>query len=484
MSQRSARRLKQDGVSADGSGGVPAAGPAHDGEMPEAATDPDAALDRVRAVATTVAELVPGPDLALDDLELAGRGTFVSCFDVDTAAFTAAALSNLAAGVDALDRDRVVALFSGRIEVDGEPVPTWADLSGTYRTATGGFIQFHCNFPNHADGVVRRLGCEPTRDDVQRAVLDWDPDELEAQLIADGMIAARMRTLDEWADHPHAVATADLPLITVERVGDADPRPLPRAGGRRLRVLDCSRVLAGPVTGMTLAANGADVLRVGAGRLPSVELCVLATGFGKRNTDLDLTETNDAAAFGRLLDGADVWIDGYRPGALAGLGFPVERAAPGSVIVQVNAFDAPDDIPAGRSTPWAGRRGFDSIVQTTTGIAAEGMARSGRDGPTPLPVQANDFCTGLLAAFAAERLVAHQAEVGGTWLARLSLLRTRNWLVGLRDPVGFEPAPVEVDESARQTVETDWGAVTAARPIGGGWATPPQRLGTADPVWR
>ncbi|MEM9563101.1 MAG: CoA transferase [Actinomycetota bacterium] len=451
--------------------------------MPDA-TSPDALRDRVAAVAASVAELVPGPAPAIDDLRLDGNGTFVSCFDVDTAAFAAAALSNLAAGIPALDRDRVVALFSGKVEVDGEPVPTWADLSGTYRTATGGFIQFHCNFPHHADGVVRRLGCKPTKEAIQRAVLDWDPDELEAQLIADGMIAARMRTLDEWADHPHAGATADLPLITVERIGDAEPRPRHRTGDRPLRVLDCSRVLAGPVTGMTLAANGADVLRVGASRLPSVELCVLATGFGKRNTDLDLAEPADAEAFGRLLDGADVWIDGYRPGALAGLGFPIDRAAPGSVTVQVNAFDGPDDIPTGRSTPWAGRRGYDSIVQTTTGIAAEGMARSGRDGPTPLPVQANDFCTGLLAAFAAEQLVAHQAEVGGTWLARLSLLRTRNWLVGLREPVDFEPAPVEVDPAARQTVATEWGAVTAARPIGGSWDGPPRWLGTSEPVWR
>ncbi len=427
-----------------------------------------------------MAELVPGPPLAVEELSLAGRTSFASCFDVDTAALTAAALSIMAAGVSYLDRDRVAALLAARIRVDGRPLPTWAELSGNYRTATGGFIQFHCNFPHHADGVVRRLGCRPERESGQAAVLDWDPDELEATLIADGMIAARMRTLEEWVDHPHAVATADLPLITVERIGDAEPR---HDADRRLRVLDCSRVLAGPVTGLTLAAHGADVLRVGASRLPSVELCVLATGFGKRNTDLDLAAPEGAAAFGRLLAGADVWIDGYRPGALAGLGFPAERAAPGSVVVQISAFDTAADIPADRPTPWADRGGFDSIVQTTTGMAAEGMARSGRAVPTPLPVQANDFCTGLLAAFCAKRLVAHQAEVGGTWLARLSLLRTRNWLVGLAPPVDYEPAPVEVDPEALHTVDTAWGRLTAARPIGGSWAGPPMPLGTAEPVW-
>ena len=430
---------------------------------------------RVRAEAARVAELVPGPALPIDELTLTGDAGFASCFDVDAAALTAAALTNLSAGITTLDRDRTAALFTCYVELDGRPVPTWADLSGHYRSATGGFIQFHCNFPHHAAGVVRRLGCEPDRESVQRAVLEHDPDELEAQLLADGCIAARMRTIDEWDGHPHAVATAHLPLITVERIGAGPPRP----AGRRHRVLDCSRVLAGPVCGMTLAASGADVLRVGSSRLPSVEVCVLATGFGKRNTDLDLATPDGADAFAHLLAGADVWIDAYRPGALAGLGFPPERAEPGSVVVQLSAFDTAADTDG----PWAGRRGFDSIVQTTTGIVAEGMARSGRDVPTPLPVQANDYCTGLLAAFTARRLLDHQAQVGGTWLARLSLLRTRNWLVGLAPPVDFDPAPVTHEPGALQTVDTDWGRLTAARAIGGGWDGPPRPLGTSPPVW-
>lgn len=451
----------------------------------------DPLTDRVRTAAAEVAALVPGPELPLGELTISGRSSLASCFDVDTAALTAAGLSNLAAGVTRIDRDRVAALFATSVSLDGRPLPSWGALSGHYRTSTGGFIQFHCNFPHHAEGVVRRLGCEPTREAVQRAVLDRDPDELEATLIADGMIAARMRTLEEWAGHPHALATAGLPPIGVERIGDGEPRPAPvngtgagaGTGGRRLRVLDCSRVLAGPVAGMTLAANGADVLRVGTARLPSMPLCVVATGFGKRNTDLDLATAAGAADFARLLAGADVWIDGYRPGALAGLGFPLERVAPGSVVVQIDAFGSTGDPTSGHPAPWAGRRGFDSIVQTTTGIVAEGMARSGRDRPTPLPVQANDYCTGLLAAFAARRLADHQAKVGGTWLARLSLLRTRNWLVGLAPPHDFEPRPVEVRPEALHTVETEWGRLTAPRPIGGRWPSPPRPLGTAEPTW-
>lgn len=438
-------------------------------------------LDRVRSQIEQLADLVPGSDLPIDRLQLTGEASFASCFDVDTAALAAAGASNLSAGVTELDRDRVAALFACHISVDGRTPPKWSDLSGYYETATGGFIQFHTNFPHHAAGLVARLGCQPDRDSVQQAVLHWDPDELESQLIADGMIAARLRSLDEWAGHPHAQATNHLPLITVERLDDAPPRQRPPAGGisRPLRVLDCSRVLAGPMTGMTLAAHGADVLRVGADRLPSVELCVMASGFGKRNTNLDLATSEGAAAFAQLLDQADIWIDSFRPGAMAALGFPPERARPGAVVVQISAFDTAADTDG----PWAGRRGYDSIVQTTTGLVDEGMKRSSRPTPTPLPVQANDYCTGLLGAFAAQRLADHQAEVGGTWLARLSLLRTRNWLVGLAPPADFQPAPVTPAPHALHTVDTDWGRLTAARPIGGRWSSPPQPLGTAEPTW-
>jgi crotonobetainyl-CoA:carnitine CoA-transferase CaiB-like acyl-CoA transferase len=418
-----------------------------------------------------VASLVPGPPLAIDHVEIKGTGGFASAFDVDQAALASAVLANLAFEVTDIDRDRVLALFAGNVEVDGAPIPTWADLSGYYRTSDGGHIQFHCNFPHHAAGVVSRLGCEPTRAAVQQAVLEHDPFVLEQQLTDDGMIAAKLRTMNEWSQHPHANATNDLPLITVERLGDGAPRD----PSRRLKVMDCSRVLAGPVAGLTFAAHGADVLLVGAEHLPSVQAGVLVTGFGKRNTFADLNTETGRADFGRLLGDADVWIDAYRPGALARRGVPLERCAPGTVVVQLCAFDW--------LGPWAGRRGFDSIVQSTTGIVDAGSVASGRTEPTPLPVQALDFCTGLLAAFAAAQLARHQSEHGGTWLARLSLLRTRNWLVSLGRPQPFELHPAVPPASAMHTVSTPFGDVTAARPIGGSWPHGPQPLGSAPPMW-
>ncbi|MEO6469466.1 MAG: CoA transferase [Acidimicrobiia bacterium] len=417
-----------------------------------------------------IAALVPGPDLDVGALDITGHESFASAFDVDTAAFTAAALANLAFGVSAVDRARVVALFSGAIELDGQPVPQWADLSGYYRTADGRMVQLHCNFPHHAAGVVARLGCDHTRESVETAIATRTAHELETELIADGMIAACVRTLDEWEEHPHALATSDLPLISVERMGDAPPRD----PDRRLRVLDCSRVLAGPVAGMTFAAHGADVLLVGAAHLPSVDIGVLATGFGKRNAFVDLDTPAGHAHFTRLLETCDVWIDSYRPGAFATRGF-TSRSAPGAVTVQVSAFDW--------TGPWADRRGFDSIVQSTTGIVDAGTCASGSTGPVPLPVQALDFCTGLLAAFAGRQLVAHQAVHGGTWLARLSLLRTRNWLLSLRGAAPFTPARPVLDPAARASVETPFGHVTAARPIGGHFTHGPQPLGSSAPEW-
>lgn len=427
--------------------------------------------ERLHERLTELAALVPGPALDVDRLTVHGDGHMASAFDVDGLLLAAAAASNLAFGVTELDRRRVVALCVGRAMVDGRPVPAWADLSGYYRTHDGGYLQFHANFPHHAAGLVRRLGCDPTREAVEDAVSTWDPDELEDALVADGMIAARLRTLEEWDAHPHARATCSLPVVSIERIGDGPPRD----PARRRRVLDCSRVLAGPVAGLQFAAHGADVLRVGSAHLPSVEVGVLTTGSGKRNAFVELDTGSGPARFGALLSGADVWIDAYRPGAFESRGFPPTAIGAGGVVVQISAFDWVG--------PWAGRRGFDSIVQSTTGIVLAGARAAGTDRPTPLPVQALDGATGLLAAFTAERLVQHQAEVGGTWLARLSLLRTRNWLVAGGGPSPFVPEPVEPDPAAEHTVDTPFGAVTTARPIGGAWPHGPQPLGSSEPVW-
>ncbi len=470
----------------------------------------------------SIESLTPGPPSGGGMLDVTGdERTDVSAFDVDrllvataSAAIVAADALGLDRGIDGparrLDRAQVWTTCTTPAVVDGAPVPAWAELSGVYPTADGRRLQLHCNFAHHAAGVVAHLGVAPHRDAVAEAIARRDAIDLETELIEAGMIAAAVRTLDEWDAHPHAVATAGLPLVSVTRLGDGEPWAdrrvaSPHSGGgpgglgddddssggpedaplRGLRVLDSSRVLAGPVGTQLLGGLGADVLRVGAAHLPHVPVGVIATGAGKRNAYVDLRTGEGRARFGELLTSADVWIDAYRPGALARWGFDVTtlaERAPGLVIVQISAFD--------RIGPWADRRGFDSIVQSTTGIRWAGgrWARGdGSDGdgdePRGLPVQALDYATGFLAAQVASRLVRHQRREGGTWLAELSLRRTRDHLVALGGPRPYRPTTFEADPAWLRGWVSELGALTVAEPLAGRWSGPPRALGSSLPAW-
>ncbi len=384
--------------------------------------------------------------------------------------------------VATIDQSLALASFSTHALVNGEPLPKWASLSGFYRTADERFVQLHCNFPHHAAGAAARLGVEEDRQAFEAAIATWKALDLETALIADGMIGATYRTMDEWSGHPHARATGGLPLVEMAPLAPGDPInttsptvELPLSG---VRVLDCSRVLAGPVAGQTLANLGADVLRVGADHLPHVETAVIATGTGKRNTSLDLRSPHGRETFVQLLRDADVVLDAFRPGALEQFGFgPVEIAAisPTTSVVQICAFDWVG--------PWAGRRGFDSIVQSTTGIALAGAEMSGSQTPVHLPVQTLDYATGFFAAAAAIRAIHRRHKFGGSSNARLSLLRTRNWLVGLGGPADFTPGSIVPTSEQTQTIDSDFGRVELVKPFIGRWQHGPNRLGTSQATW-
>ncbi|MDH4076129.1 MAG: CoA transferase [Acidimicrobiia bacterium] len=459
-------------------------------------------MDAIAAELDRIWSLVPGhgirPPLALAPSPFSLASAFpvdvIATASVAAATLAAAALGRAEAGVAVpLDGGAALASFTGWLRRDGEPIPVWADLSGLYRCRGGRAVQLHANFPHHAAGVAARLGVPEEREAVAAAISRWDAFELERALIADGMIGAAYRTLGEWAAHPHAAATAELPLIEVARLGDAAPLA-PAATEQAadddralagVRVVDCTRVLAGPVCGQTLAAHGADVLRVGAPHLPFIPMGVMTTGFGKRNAFVDLDSAEGRGTFAALAGDAHVLVDAYRPGSLAARGFGADELAerrPGIVVVEICAFDWVG--------PWAGRRGYDSIVQTTTGLAMAGVdaARAGGvdvpDGqPVHLPVQALDYATGFLAAFAAQRLLAHQRREGGSWRARLSLLRTRNWLASLGGPSPFTPAPLPDLSPWLQTVDGPFGRIEAVRPVAGRWDTPPAPLGSSPATW-
>jgi len=432
----------------------------------------------------------------VDRLEVSGPAhVFESRYAVTEAAASAVGAASMAAAAIlearggpaqtvTIDRRHAAAAFAAErlIRRDGAPVEAWAPLSGRYVTADDRSIQLHCNFPHHAEGIARRLGVPLEREAFAEAIRGWRAVDLETALIEDGMVAAAYRTREEWDAHPHALATSALPPLSLERIGDAEVVPLAEAARPLdgVRVLDCSRVLAGPVAGMTLASHGAEVLRVGAEHLPVTESGVLSTGFGKRATHIDLRTAGGRSTFETLLRDADVVIDAFRPDALARLGFGAERLAevrPGIVVVQLCAFDW--------TGPWGGRRGFDSIIQSTTGLALPGSDPS--EAPSHLPVQALDHATGFLAAFAAMRALGRRQIEGGSWLARLALLRTRNWLVGLGEggapeaPPDFEPYMFEVDSA--------FGRLRAVRPIDAlpssptRWDRAPEPVGASTPEW-
>lgn len=328
-------------------------------------------------------------------------------------------------------RDAAVEFRSERyLRVIGqEPPPAWDPLAGVYRTGgSEGYVRLHTNFPHHRQAILDVLACGPTRDEVQVKLQSWDAAAFETAAYAAGGVVAALRSPQQWANHPQAEAIAPLPVITIERIGDAAPRPIGR-GNRPLsgiRVLDLSRVIAGPVAGRALAGHGADVLAVAGPDLPTIPWLVIDTGRGKRSAHVDLKTQAGQATLRRLLADTDIFSQGYRPESLANLGFSSAAVAamrPGIVYVSLSAY--------GHAGPWANHRGFDSLVQTATGINHAEAAAAGIAGPKELPAQALDHASGYLMAFGAMMARLRQAQDGGSWHVRVSLAQTGRWLADM-----------------------------------------------------
>jgi crotonobetainyl-CoA:carnitine CoA-transferase CaiB-like acyl-CoA transferase len=390
-----------------------------------------------------------------------------------------------------VDARAAAASFRGEryLRVDGvRPPEPWGKLSGYYRTGDGRFVQLHCNFPHHEAGVLRVLGCDGTRDAVTAAIGNWKAAELEETLASADMCGGMLRAPEEWRRHPHAAAVSALPLLEITRIGDAPPAPCgdgarPLAG---VRALDLTRVIAGPICGRTLAEHGADVLLITAAHLPSIDGLVMETGYGKRSARLDLRRDEDAERLRALIGGADVFCQSYRPGALAGRGFApaqVARLRPGIVYVTLSAY--------GHAGPWRARRGFDSLVQTVSGIAYEGGRAAGVDGPTPLPAQVLDHSSGYLAAFGAMVALARRAREGGSWLVRVSLAQTGRWIdaLGRIESAVAPEQRLEDVEDLLVTTESPFGRLRHVAPAArlsetpARWARPTVPLGTDAPIW-
>ncbi|WP_135470311.1 CoA transferase [Crenalkalicoccus roseus] len=375
---------------------------------------------------------------------------------------------------------------------DGAPPGEHRDaIAGTYRCGDGCWLRLHTNFPHHRAGVLRLLGCAGERAAVAAALRAWGAEAFEQAAAEAGLCVTAMRSFAEWDVHPQGRATAALPPLRIERIGEAPPRPLPPAAARPLagiRVLDLTRVIAGPVCGRTLAAHGAEVLHLTGPHLPSFPQLVLDVNRGKRAAHLDLRREEDRATLRGLVAGCDVFVQGYRPGAIAGHGFGPEALAalrPGIVCASLSAY--------GEVGPWAARRGFDSLVQTASGFNHAEAEAAGAEEPKPLPCQALDHASGYLLAFGSLAALLRRAEEGGSWHVRVSLAGTGRWLRGLgRLREGFAARVPGIGEIGDLLEEHDsgFGRLTALRHAGRLSGTPPRwdlpsvPLGTHPPRWK
>ncbi|MBC2901853.1 CoA transferase [Streptomyces cupreus] len=363
--------------------------------------------------------------------------------------------------------------------IDGRAPVTFAPLSRFWRTGDG-WVRTHANYPHHRERLLRALG---PADCLDVALAERSALEVEEAVYAAGGLAVAVRTPEEWAAHPQAVAVAGRPLVERERLGTARARVLPPLDGAPpaagVRVLDLTRVIAGPVATRTLALLGADVLRVDPPGSPELPDQHADTGFGKRSAALDLAR--DRAAFEELLASADVVVTGYRPGALDRFGLSPEallERRPGLIVAQLSAW--------GAYGPWGGRRGFDSLVQAASGIA---MLEGSPEQPGALPAQALDHGTGYLLAAAVLRALTERLREGYGGVVRLALARTARWLTD--GVVARGSGDLTYDGPGPWLAETDsaLGKLRYALPpvaFAGGpgdWARPPGAWGTDSARW-
>ncbi|WP_459056926.1 CoA transferase [Stenotrophomonas sp. PSU-St22] len=442
------------------------------------------------------------PSQALDWIDLTGQDPVSpSSFAVGTAAQAGIAAAALAAcelsherGAPrqrvAVDMAHAAAECTGWFTLDGHEPDLWDPLAGLYRCADG-YVRVHTNFRHHRDGALRLLDLDPataTRANAEQALLGWNALDFEQAAADHALVATALRSFAEWDATPQGQALAAQPLMTITRIGDAPPRSLPALAAddlplAGLRVLDLTRILAGPVGGRAMASFGADVMLVNSPSLPNIA-AIAETSRGKRSAHIDLRTEAGREALWRLVEDAHVFSQGYRPGGLAALGFSPEALAarrPGIVAMSLTAY--------GPQGPWADRRGFDSLVQTAMGFNhAEGEA-AGDGKPRALPMQILDQASGFLMAFGAAAALWRQQREGGSWHVQVSLAQTGHWLRGLgRIEDGLRAgrpdlSPWLADETS------SFGQLRAVRPSAqlartpAGYARPSVPPGNDAPYW-
>ena len=402
------------------------------------------------------------PADALAQIALSGQAPVLpSSFCVATAAQASLGAAALAAALlwqqrsgvrqqIRVDRVHAALACTGYFSLDGRVPELWEKFSGLYPCGADvgapGWLRIHANFSHHRDSVLRLLGLQQgpatEREAVTQALRSWTAEAFEQAATDAGGVVAAARSFAQWDAHPQARALAGQPVVSIEPIaGPGDPvAPLPwpapstatTATQARpldgLRLLDLTRILAGPVAGRCLAAYGAEVMLVNGPHLPNIE-AIADTSRGKLSALIDLREAAGRAQLDHLLGTAQVFLQGYRPGALAGRGLDAQALAarrPGIVVASISAYG--QNNPAG---PWDGRRGFDSMVQTATGFNLAEAEAAGSAQPQALPMKILDYAAGQLLAFGVQAALWRQARQGGSWQVRVSLAGVGLWLRSL-----------------------------------------------------
>ncbi|WP_018154858.1 CoA transferase [Demetria terragena] len=382
--------------------------------------------------------------------------------------------------------ERVAASFTSitALSIDGVHPPGFAEMSGFYRTADG-WIRVHANYPHHRERLQQALSAT-TRDEIQARLGEMSCSDAEREIRAVGGIAAAVRSRAAWVASEQHRANRDRPWICFEESTDTNTRAawtprsdheLPLSG---MRVLDLTRVIAGPSATRFMAALGADVLRVDPPHLPELQDQHVDTGFGKRSALADLRRPESVDQVHELLTRADVLFLGYRRHSLAAAGLTAEQLRerhPHLVVVTLDAW--------GSSGPMEHQVGFDSIVQAAVGIADDYRKPDG--SPGALPLQALDHASGYGMVTAAAQLLAARARGEGAGSAQLSLARTADRLYAMTAPdaaiESLQPVETFRVDSAYGHLEFVPPPVDLPdRPLA--YPSPPSRYGADELGWR
>ena len=457
-------------------------------------TPTDSALEQLR----TIWSALGGAPEALQGAEFTDERSAPSRFPVTSFAAASIAAAGcaiaelLAAGGARPGSIRVNrALATAWFGRPNQPIGGWEHaegngVTGEYLTGDDRWIRLQMNYPRHYAAVLTALDCPPERSAIAAALRSRSAEEADRLLTEAGGAVAIARTREEWAAHPQFLATKDEPLVDAvfdRGARDSGWRPTPGRPLAGIRVLDMTRVLAGPMSTRFLASYGAEVLRIDPPGYLEPRGPILVT-LGKRCARLDASTPDGRATLLELLAGADVMVHGYRDGVLDGLGLDAGVRAevrPGLVEVALTAY--------GWSGPWHDRRGFDTLVEMVTGMAIDNEEWAHAEQPQLLPVQALDHGTGHLMAAAAIRGLTRRLETGEGSRWRCALTRTAAHLMSV---AGEDPAP-PIDPATlpygSAVITTPRGPAHRLEPavvIEGSpqfWERPGEAFGSSSPVW-